>query len=352
MSFAHVKREYERASFKAELSRDKSKMVISYSLIDNDNMILSLGYLVMDASLKEIQKWEGSLNTADGVYVFDQYRLNNKGEVFLLTRYFETEKDMDKSSRLKKENLISTTRTLEYKANYEYRLIVFGKDNNARIVPLGNKNKFYDALDIGISSDGSPILIGFFSSPEKGKMPIGAVCLKVNAKSGSVQEAGIKEFGNEYEMPSDITIKNNGLAGKDQYLDYRFVVSDIHYNKSGGYTLIGERNVTQTKRTGNVIYTVNHLDDLAVVDVSAAGDVKGVYKVAKSQQAEGLQMFNASYFYTELNDTRYLAFANMGKSSSTESLLVKIAPNGSQTREVIFSTKDAEVTKDRRMAFC
>ena len=175
-------------------------------------------------------------------------------------------------------------------------------------------------------------------------MPVGAVCVKVNAKTGALQES-TKEFGNVFEMPSDISIKNNGLAaGKDQYLKYRFIVSDIYFNKNGSYTLIGERNVTQTKRSGNVFYTVNHLDDLAIVDVSATGAVTGVHKVDKSQQAESLQIFNASYYYTEYNSNRYLAFANMGKSSFHESVLVTLGADGKQSREVLFTTKDAEVT--------
>lgn len=175
-------------------------------------------------------------------------------------------------------------------------------------------------------------------------MPIGVACVKVNSKTGVIQES-TKELGNAFEMPSDISNKNNGLvAGKDQYLKYRFIVSDIHFNKNGGYTLIGERNVTQTKRVQNTYYTVNHLDDLAVIDVTANGVVNGVYKVDKSQQAEDLELFNASYYYTEYNNKKYITFANLGKGSFRESVLVTIAPNGNQNREIMFSTKDAEVT--------
>jgi hypothetical protein len=66
--------------------------------------------------------------------------------------------------------------------------------------------------------------------------------------------------------------------------------------------------------------------------------------VDKSQQAQDIQLFNASYFYTEHNNNKYLAFANLGKSSSHESVLVKVTPEGKQTREVMFTTKDSEVT--------
>lgn len=343
LSFAQVKKDYERASFKSELSHDRSKLLISYGLVDDEGSMLTFGYVVVDSAMKELYKWAGNLDMSDGVYLFDQFRVSNKGEVCLQSRYFKNEKAHDKNTSMKKTNMLSTTRSMEYKKNYEHRIVKFD-NNNTKIIPIPNKDSFYDVLDIEIAPDGNLVLIGFYSPLAEETLPVGAVCLKVNAKTGGIQESK-KEFGNDYEMPSDISIKNNGLvAGKDQYLKYRFILSDIHFNKNGGYTLIGERNVLQTKRMQNTFYTVNHLDDLAVVDVSTAGVVTSVYKVDKSQQAEDLELFNASYYYTEHNNNKYLAFANLGKGNFRESVLVTISPNGKQTREVMFTTKDSEVT--------
>lgn len=343
LSFAQVKKQYDRASFKSQVSRDKSKMLISYGLVDDEGSMLSFGYVVLNSAMKEVYKWAGNLDMSDGIYLFDQFRIGNKGEVYLQTRYFQNEKAHEKNVSMKKTRMLSSTRSMEYQKNYEHRIVKF-ENNSTKIIPIPNKEKFYDVLDAEIAPDGNLVLIGFYSPLEEETMPVGAVCLKMNVKTGAVQES-TKEFGNAYEMPSDITNKNNGLvAGPDQYLKYRFIVSDIQFNKNGGYTLIGERNVTQTKRAQNTYYTVNHLDDLAVVDVNAAGTVTNVHKVEKSQQAESLQIFNASYFYAEHNNRKYIAFANMGKSSSRESVLVTISPDGKQTREVLFSTKDSEVT--------
>ncbi|HEY3430064.1 MAG TPA: hypothetical protein VGK39_05255, partial [Cyclobacteriaceae bacterium] len=274
----------------------------------------------------------------------DQFRVSNKGEVYLLARFFKNEKAMDKNTAMKKSNFLSSTRSMEIENNYEYRIAKFENAGSTKVIQVKpTEKKFYTTLDIEIAPDGNPVLIGFYSST--GTLPNGAVCLKVNGKTGAVTETGAKDFGDDYKMPSDITIKNNGLiAGEDQYLSYRFIPSDIQFNKNGGFTLIGERNVMQTKRSGNTVFTVNHLDDLAVVDVTATGAVKAVYKINKSQQAESMELFNSSYFYTELNNNKYFAFANMGKSSYRESVLVKITPDGKQTSEVLFTTKDSEVS--------
>lgn len=343
LSFEHVKRKYERANFKAELSKDKSKMLISYSLLDDEGSILTFGYLVLDGNLKEIYKWNGELDMSDGIYLFEQFRISNKGEVYLLTRYFKNEKAVDKNSSLKKSNIFTSTRSLESQVNYEQRIVKFEYNGETKIIPIPNTDKLVVTLDMEIIPDGNLILIGFYTTSATA-LPSGAICFKVNTKLATVTESGAKDFGDAYKMPSDISIKNNGLiAGDDQYLNYRFIISSINFNKSGGFTLIGERYVVQTKRSGNTIFTVHHLDDLAVVDVTAAGAVKAIHKVNKSQQVEDLEVFNSSYFYTEVNNTKYFAFANMGKGKERESTLVKIAPDGKQTKEVLFTKEESEV---------
>ncbi|MBT1700117.1 hypothetical protein KK083_24730 [Fulvivirgaceae bacterium PWU4] len=344
LSFAKLKRDYERAIFKAEPSRDKSKLLISYSLVNDENSILTFGYVLLDAGMKEMYTWDGSLDMSDGIYMFDQFRVSNKGEVYLLTRFFDNKKDYSKNASLKKTNILSATRSMEYKANYDHRIVRFDSNGGSKIIPVPAEKTFYNALDLGIGADGNLLLIGFYSDNDE-NLPSGAVCLKVNTKTNTVTETGKKDFGADFLMPSDISIKNVGLAaGKDQFLSYRFILSDIQFNKNGGYTLIGERNVAQQKRNGNVFYTVNHMDDLAVIDVNAAGAITGVYKVEKSQQAVDMEIFNASYFYTEYNGSKYFAFANMGKPNFKENVLVKITPDGKQTKEVMYTTKDAEVT--------
>lgn len=343
LSFSQVKREYDHASFAPELSQDKSKLLISYALVEKDGGMLTFGYVVLDEALKEVNKWAGNLDMSDGVYLFDQFRISNKSEVYLQCRFFKNEKAHDKNAALKKTNFLSTTRSMEYKKNYEHRLVKF-EGRNTKIIAIPNQDRFYHVFNTQIAPDGGVVMIGFYSTLEEDAMPHGATCLMVNSKTGAIKTSS-KEFGNLFQMPSDITIKNNGLvAGNDQYLKYRFIVSDVFYNKNGGYTLTGERNVTQLKRVQNSYYTVNHLDDLAIVDVSLSGTVRDVYKVEKSQQIEDMQRFNASYYYFEHNDSRYVTFANLGKASFHESVIVNIDSNGKQSRQIMFSTKDAEVT--------
>ncbi|HEY0772400.1 MAG TPA: hypothetical protein VGD31_18900, partial [Sphingobacteriaceae bacterium] len=155
LSFEKLKRDYERAIFKSELSRDKTKMLISYSLINDKNEMLTFGYVVLDGGLKQIAAWDGSLDMSDGIYLFDQFRISDKGEVFLLTRFFDQKKDYTKGTKLKKSNFISSTRSMEYKANYDHRVVKFDNNGSTKIIPLPASKTFYNALDMAIAPDGN-----------------------------------------------------------------------------------------------------------------------------------------------------------------------------------------------------
>lgn len=163
LSFAHVKKEYERASFNSQLSRDKSKLMISYGLVDDEGSMLTFGYVVLSSAMKELFKWSGNLDMSDGVYLFDQFRISNNGEVYLQTRYFKNEKAHDKNVSMKKTNFLSTTRSMEYKKNYEHRIVKF-ESNSTKITSIPNKDKFFDVFDMQIAADGNLIFIGFYSS--------------------------------------------------------------------------------------------------------------------------------------------------------------------------------------------
>jgi hypothetical protein len=343
LEFEEFKREFERASFKAELSRDKSKMLISYSLLNDESSILAFGYLVLNNQQIVESKWIGNLNMTDGIYQFDQFRISNKGAVSLLTRFYGNDKAFDENTKMKKSNLLSTTRSMQIKDNYEHRVVKFLAEGKTKIFRVANTDKFYVSLDLEYMPNDDIILIGF-SSDNETTLPNSAVCLLMSASTGSIKETGLKPFGDQFSMPSNLSIKNNGLvAGEEQYINYRFVLSDIKFNSNGGYTLIGERNVLQTKKSNGSNYTVNHLDDLAVIDVDPKGQINNVFKIEKSQQVSGLDFFKSSYFYFTREDIKYFVFSNVGKSKIMESKIVTIDLDGKVSSEVLIKRGDADV---------
>lgn len=345
---------FKRASFGYELSEDESKILVTYSLLDKDNSLVSFGYDVLDAQLNKQTEWMGNLDMSDGIYMFDQFRVSNKGDVFLITRYFADKKEYRQNTDLKKAGFLSSTRSLEFEPNYETRVVKFGSGTTTKIFPVALSDKFLTTADIEFFNQ-KLILQGFYSSKEN-TLPEGAVTMQIDATTGKVLKTSMKPLVESYALPSNTDIKSTGLSSDDQFTNYRFLLKNIIKRSTGGYTFIGERLVVQTKtqRSGNTVttYTVYHNDDLAVVNVSASGDIMSMQKVEKSQQSTDLGYFYVSYFAREKGGKLDILFTDLGKNSvnmlgafkDTSATLVTIATDGTQSRAEVFNSETQEVT--------
>ncbi len=352
---------YKTADFDYEISPDSSKLLITYSLLDDDNYMLSFGYDVYLSTFEQVSSWNGTLDMSDGIYMFDQFRITNKGDVYLLTRYFTNEKALDKSADFKKNGLLSSSRSLEFRANYETRIVKLGSDHQSKIIQVSIPSQFLVTAELGVSDD-HLIIIGFYSAPESA-LPEGAVFQKLDG-SGNVIKVSTKDFGDLFAQPSDISNKSNGLlTDSDQYENYRFVIKDIHYKNDGGYVLSAERTVNQVKTQNSAgqvtTYSVDHTDDIAVIDVSKNGDIKGVHKIEKNQETTGLGYLHSSYYFCEAGDKLHFIMSNIGKSNTTlmgkwkdtRAELVTIDQSGNQTRKELFNSNDDRITIRSRDTF-
>jgi hypothetical protein len=344
ISYAQYKQDFKKASFDFELSKSEMSMLISYKLIDREGFDLDFGLLVFDNSFKTTFQWNGKIDTEGGVYAFDQFRVSNNGQVFLLTRYFEGKKAFNKNATLKSSGIFAAPNYLEIKPNYEIHVIKFINDNTLKVFKPSVKDHFLTTVDMEIIDEENLIMLGFTSTFEN-TVPSGAISLKIKAINGETELLSYLELGDTFRVPSDMTLKNNRTEVNEKlYANYRFLLSNIYFNKDGGFTLIGERLVTQRLSTfDNTSYIVNQTDDLAILDVSETGKINAIHKINKSQQVENLDFLISSYFYFERNNKRYFAFSDLGKAHPKNCKLVTLYPDGNQIEEVLFTNEETEV---------
>ena len=340
-------------NFTFEVSPDQSKILINYTLVDSEGYIQSFGYSVFDENMMEIRTWNGTLDMSDGIYQLDQFRVNNNGEVYLLTRYFSDKQNLKNSTDLKRNGLLSSSKSLSYAANYEIRLILF-KEKKTENVILTVPDKFIIGADF-ITDQTELIVAGFYGS--KGSTtPEGAAVMRLD-NSGKLIKLDKKMLPDGFDKPSNINNKSNGLMSDDnQYDAYRFTLKDIMVKEDGGYIFSGERTVNQQKKEtvpGHASYSiVNHTDDIAVVDIQKDGTIKSIYRIEKAQETTALETLSNSYYITELNGSIYCLFTNLGKSNknftgkmvNTEAVLVKIDESGEMTRDILLTSDQTDVT--------
>ena len=345
---------YKNASFDYEFSLDSSRVLMTHSLLDKEGSMLRFGYEVYDKDFNQLDQWTGNLAMADGIYLFDQFRISNDGEVFLLTRYYPDKKTYRKSTDMDKDGFLTGSHSVEYEANYEIRVVRFNKEQQeTSIIPIELAGQFLTTVDIGLK-DNHVILIGFYS-PVGSTLPEGAAFIELNP-NGKVLKMDKKIFGDLFKEPSDTQNKSNGILGNVQYDNYRFVLDDIYYKSDGGLILAGERTVVQTKTQNSggtvTVTTVYHTDDLAIIDVSPDGDIQGVHKIEKNQQTTGLGYLYSSFFIAEVDGEIHILLTSLGKSNvtmlgklrGTQAELISIGKTGTIGRQEIFNSDDHRIT--------
>ena len=350
---------YKTSSFSYKLSPDSSRVLFTHNLLDNDGSLLSFGYTVTDRTLKMVDQVLNIELAGDGIYSFQDFYLNNTGQVYLLTKFFNEKKDYRKNVQLKKQGALSSTRSHEVETNYDFKVLKFSKSSSRpQSLTLDLKEAFITSLHLRPKNDGGLMCIGFYSD-NGDAIPDGVFTQDVN-KLFTVISTDKQSLAGQFDQPSKYvneTYKGNGIFGKkDDVTNYRFVLKDIIQKKSGGYVLAAERNTTLTKtqNSGGHISTFNvyHTDDIVLADVSSTGKINWTKQVEKAQETTGFSTLYASFSLQEHNENILLFFTDLasanfklfGKVVKTESVMVRVDPNGNQTKEVLFNAAEDAIT--------
>lgn len=350
---------YKSTAYSYRLSGDSSKVLLTHNLVDKDGSLLSFGYTVTDARLKPLGTVSDIGLLDEGIYSFQDYFISPLGEVYLLVRYFDEKKEFNKNTKLKKQGFLSSTRSLEVEATYDHKILKF-KDfsSTPKEVVVSVPDVFVTSLLLCPKVDGGAISIGFYSDDEDA-IPDGVFTQDLG-KDLQVIKTEKRSLNGEFAQPSKYVnntyVPTGLIKTRDDLTNFRFVLKDIIRKESGGYVLAAERTTTLTKTQTSgqtrTTYVVYHTDDIAVIDVKPSGEINWIEKVEKAQESTGLGTFYTSYSLAEYEDNLMLFFADLsehnvkliGKIVDTESCMVKINPDGKQTREVIFTADDDEIT--------
>lgn len=326
--------------------------------MDKDGSLLNSGYTVMDQSLKPLEGGHGLGFDQAGVYHFQDYYVSNSGTVYLMTKYFDKDKDYRKNINLKKQGLLSGTRFWEEEANFDFKIIKFGKAGVQKTLTLALEGAFITAVDLMPKDDGGVMCIGFYSENEDA-IPDGAFAQDINNQM-AVTNTDQKSLDGKFDQPLKYvnnTYKGHGLFDKkDDLTNFRFTLKKTIKKQSGGYALAAERNATLTKTVNNgrttSTFNVYHTDDIAVVDVTSKGKINWVKQIEKSQETASLSTLYSSFGFEEYKNELLLFFTDFtteniktfGKVVETESVLVKIDQQGKENRNILFTASNDDLT--------
>jgi hypothetical protein len=351
---------YDQAVFNYRLSQDKSKILITNNLLDKNGYLLRFGFNVYDKMLASVKKVDGVLLDDDGIFSFQDYYVNNEGTAYLLTKYFDDKKELKNSVDLKKQGLLSSTRSHEVESNYDFKVLKFPYSSS---IPVSYQLKldqgFITSVDLAPTTDGNLMCLGFYSGNEDA-IPDGVFTTLLNSGITKVINSHTASLENKFVEPlkyQNDSYKSSNLFGKkDDLFNFRFVHEDILHRPDGGFVMTAERTTTLTKKQNNgqsvTIYNVHHTDDIAIIDVDQSGNINWVQQLEKSQETTGLLTLYQSYYVDLMNDDIVIFHTDLGANNvkmigkvyDTESIVSTINKSGEISQHTIFNSDKHDIT--------
>jgi hypothetical protein len=301
--------------------------------------------------------WEKEIRLPykEDLFEVTDYEVDNFGNVHLLGIIF---KEKRKEKR-------------KGKPNYKYQVLSYRNQGDELIeYPIAISGKFLTDMQIAVNSNQDIICGGFYSV--EGTFSIkGSYFLKVDGETKEIIEKSFKDFGIDFitqnmKKREEKKAKKKDEKGKNVEL-FEYDLDRIILRSDGGAVLVGEqyyvvvKTVTtfdangrsQTRTTYKYYY-----NDIIVVSVLPDGSIDWTEKIPKRQATINDGGFFSSYAMSVIGNKLYFVFNdnpknlfykgsgklyNFNNSKGSLIVLVELNMEGKQTREALFSAKEAGI---------
>lgn len=313
------------------------------------------GFHVFDKELNSLWERKITLPYKDGLFLVKDYEVSNNGDVYLLGKIYK-----DKAKDVRKSQ-----------SNFKYHIISYSGDGSKlNEYPIEIKGKFLTDMQIAITNDQDIICGGFYS--EDGTYSIkGSYFFKIDGYTRKTTALKYKEFDIDF-MTQNFTAKEEKKAKKNESKGvnielYQYDLDEIILKEDGGAVLIGEqfyiRAVITSTTDGNgfIKDKTNYyyfFNDIIVINISPVGNIEWTEKIPKRQVTANDGGYYSSYTLSVVADKLFFVFNdhpynllykgsgklhNFNKSKKSLVVLVELDSEGRQTREALFSAKEAEI---------
>jgi hypothetical protein len=295
--------------------RDKKSILIQYRKkpeVKRDTKSFDiLGLYTFDGGLNKTSGNEVTMPYTERRMNNLDYQLDNKGNLYLLTKVFHDDSNDDKKKKKDTE------------ANYHVEMFVIKSGSNKiDISKFDNKDKFINKLWL-FDTDKDYLICGGFYSNGKGDFDDcdGIIAFKIKS-DGTIYDKTFHEIPlevlNQYE--SEKTKKKNEKKERkgDDAKFSDLELSDLAINEDGSIVLVGEQYfiVTHTSYSpqGGMRTTVTyHYCDMLISKINADGKLGWMKKIAKNQvgsRGKG----GMSYKYFNANNNHYFVYLDNVKN--------------------------------------
>lgn len=349
------KSNYNSGAFFLRRSRNEERILLYYSLPYAKGEKEKFAFTVFDKDMTQLWEKTVTLPYTDELFDVERYRVDDEGNVYILGLIFKDKRKLRRKGE----------------PNFKYIMISF-KNNGDEMqsYPIELPGKFITDMQFAISDNGDIVCGGFYS--DEGTFSIkGSYYLSIDGKSNEIKSKSINEFGIDFvtqNLRENKAKKAKKKAEKGKSIEmYEYDLDDIILKDDGGAILISEqffiRGVTRTYTDANGIMTTTttyyyHYNDIIVININPKGEIEWTEKIPKMQVTTNDGGYFSSYALAVRNDKMYFIFNdnpanlfykpggklyNFRNQKGSVAVLVTLTEEGRYSKELMFSTKDAEV---------
>lgn len=336
---AAVLNERNDGYFTHALSADRSKLLITYASASNRQDRQEFDLFVFDAGLQQLWVKNACLPYADKLFRTEEYKIDNYGNVYLLSVLFE-------DKRITKRN---------GKPNYNYHLLSYKKAGEAvEEYAIRLPDKFLTDMQIVVNDRQDVIGGGFYAG--QGSYDIeGSYFFTIDGRSNEVVSNSVKKFDKGFITPAMPVAHPDAKASRTpgNIRQNGFSLKDMVLRDDGSAVLVGEQflvsSSTDMKRNllGARTQTSYYYDytDIILVNASVSGKISWTEKISKIQHSHDDAGRYSSYYLNLLQDAMYFVYneapnphhGEEGKDcpNGAEAMMVKVDTEGRQNRQKI-----------------
>lgn len=298
--------------FDIEISRDSSKILVYHDLPQKRGENEKLALIVYDSQFNELWNKEISIPYPSNKFKFEEYRISEEGDVFLLgVKFYDGANDRRRG-----------------KPNYEYVLLTYLQEGTkSKEYSLRDPSKFITDLTFEPTKKGEIVCSGFYS--EKSVYTIkGTFFMRLNVLSEEIMVSNFKQFDFDFvtinysDNKRDRAEKAANRNDKKREAElYKYDLDDIILRSDGGALLIAEQYFVEEYYTGSALRPglspnindrvfVYNYNDIIVVNINPDGSIAWSTLIPKTQVTRNDGGYFSSYSKAIVRDKIYFVYNN------------------------------------------
>jgi hypothetical protein len=347
---------YDRATFGYRFSPDKSKLMIRYNLLNKENEVVRFGICAMDKSFQQLWQNDSPIPVRGGaIFNFRKFYIDNQGDVYILGILFKTEKEMEKTTYMRKKNLLSSKRMVQREPNYVHQVIAYSnKGKTVSDFVVEEEGKFITDMYVGVNEKQELLFTGFYA--DDGTVSVkGAFLFRAPKGSKTISKKTYHPFDNEFIL-KDLPEKEkrnvlDKMADGEEFDKYQYAIDEIQFHDNGTFSMVAEQyfEQSQTVRSGNMVSTqYSYADDnIIILTFKADGSLAWKQKIAKNQMTVSVNRAYAGYALLTHKNKMYFVFNDIpkGNPKKCKAISVEVASDGSLTREELTNPEEKKIVQ-------